>query len=331
MGNDRELQADLVLEGGGVKGLGAAGALIRLLERGYTFPRIAGTSVGALTGALVAAGSDAADLRRMLGRLELSRIPDRSSPGVPLLSEGYSLLTRSGAYEGDYVRDWLDRELRALGAVTFGDLRRDVDEDDVNLGDDQRYKLVVMATDITHGRLLRLPWDYHLFGLAPDDQPVADAVRMSLSIPLYFEPQHLTSAGSGQTSVIVDGAVLSNFAVEIFDRTDGRTPRWPTFGVRLLPDLPAGIEEVFPLLGVPMLPPFDLAMRVMATAFVGHDQTHLNRPGVRERMITVDTSGVGITEFDLSESQQKELIRTGRKAVDHFLAHRSETELTKVR
>ena len=40
-------EADLVLEGGGVKGLGTAGAVIGLLEAGYTFPRVAGTSVGA--------------------------------------------------------------------------------------------------------------------------------------------------------------------------------------------------------------------------------------------------------------------------------------------
>jgi NTE family protein len=36
--------ADLVLEGGGVKGIALAGAVLRLSEAGYVFPRIAGTS-----------------------------------------------------------------------------------------------------------------------------------------------------------------------------------------------------------------------------------------------------------------------------------------------
>jgi NTE family protein len=39
-------QADLVLEGGGVKGLGLVGAVGRLLRQGYSFPRVAGTSAG---------------------------------------------------------------------------------------------------------------------------------------------------------------------------------------------------------------------------------------------------------------------------------------------
>jgi predicted acylesterase/phospholipase RssA len=318
-------QADLVLEGGGVKGLGTVAAVIRLLERGYRFPRIAGTSAGAMVGALAAAGADAARIRNILGRLDLSRIPDRRRPGLPVISEGLALLTRSGAYAGDYLRDWLDRELRALGATTFGDLRRDedADGDDASLRPDQRYKLVVLVTDITHGRLLRLPWDYHLLHLDPDAQSVAEAVRMSMSLPLFFEPQRLTDPVSGEVSLIVDGAVLSNFAVEIFDRTDGVQPRWPTFGIRLLPDLPKGIGEVLPGLGLPLPPPFEVLKKVLITAVVGHDQTQLSRPKVRDRMITVDTSDVGITEFDIAAAEREMLIRNGRDAVDRFLAARS--------
>ena len=47
--------ADLVLEGGGVKGIALVGAISVLEERGYQFRRVAGTSAGAIVGALVAA------------------------------------------------------------------------------------------------------------------------------------------------------------------------------------------------------------------------------------------------------------------------------------
>jgi NTE family protein len=311
--------ADLVLEGGGVKGLGTAGAVMGLLDAGYRFPRVAGTSVGAVAACFAAAGADSARFRDIVGRLDLSRVPDRRVP-LPLISESLTLVGRRGAYAGNWIRTFLLRELGDLGVRTFADLRREDDGDDPALTTpDHRYKLVVMATDVTHGRLLRLPWDYQLFGLDPDDQLVADAVRMSLSIPFYFEPCTLTARGTGEETTIVDGGVLSNFSIEIFDRTDGQQPRWPTFGVRLLPDLPAGLGDLVPFYGGPMLPTVRLLEQVVATALVGRDQTHLDRPGVRERTMTVDTSGTSITEFGIRGRKRADLIERGQATARDFL------------
>jgi predicted acylesterase/phospholipase RssA len=313
-------EADLVLEGGGVKGLGTAGAVMALLDAGYTFPRVAGTSVGAVAAVFAAAGVDVDTYGDILGRLDLRKIPDRRVP-LPLVSESFSLFARRGAYAGDWIHAWLTRELEALGVRTFADLRREDAGDDPALADERHhYRLVVMATDVTHGRLLRLPWDYHLFDLDPDEQLVADAVRMSLSIPFYFEPRKLTNATTRSTATIVDGGVLSNFAIEIFDRTDGRESRWPTIGIRLLPDLPQDLGDLVPFYGLPMLPAVRLLEQVVATALVGRDQTHLERPGVRERTMTVDTRGTSITEFDISPTERRELIERGQEAARLFLA-----------
>jgi NTE family protein len=316
-------RADLVLEGGGVKGLGTAGAVMALLDAGWTFQRVAGTSVGALAAAFAAAGADAAVFRDVLGRLDLRRIPDRRVP-LPLVSEGVSLTLGHGAYAGDWIHRWLARELEGLGVRTFADLRRDDPGDDPALTTpEHRYRLVVMATDVTNGRLLRLPWDYPKFGLPPDEQSVADAVRMSLSIPFYFDSCTLTDQATGDEATIVDGGVLSNFAIEIFDRTDGLPSRWPTFGVRLLPDLPAGLGDLVPFFGLPMFPAVRLLEKVVATALVGRDQTHLDRPGVRERTMTVNTSGTAITEFDIGPGERRELIDRGREAAREFLRNRA--------
>ncbi|MCW2703385.1 MAG: Patatin [Blastococcus sp.] len=316
--------ADLVLEGGGVKGLGTAGAVMGLLDAGWTFPRVAGTSVGALAAAFAAAGADSATFGDVLRRLDLRRIPDRRVP-LPLISEGVSLFVGRGAYAGDWIHQWLTRELEGLGVRTFADLRRDDPGADPALSTpDHRYKLVVMATDVTNGRLLRLPWDYPRFGLDPDEQLVADAVRMSLSIPFYFEPRTLRNPVTGDEATIVDGGVLSNFAIEIFDRTDGLEPRWPTFGVRLLPDLPAGLGDLVPFFGLPMFPPVRLLEQVVATALVGRDQTHLERPGVRERTMAVDTRGTSITEFGIGAEKRRALIGRGRQAAREFLRSREQ-------
>ncbi len=312
-------EADLVLEGGGVKGLGTAGAVMGLLDAGYRFSRVAGTSVGAVAACFAAAGADSAGFRDVLSRFDLSKVPDRRVP-LPLISESFSLVALRGAYAGDWIRSFLLRELGELGVRTFGDLRRDDPGDDRAMArPDHRYKLVVMATDVTNGRLLRLPWDYARFGLDPDDQLDADAVRMSLSIPFYFEPRTLKNPATGDTATIVDGGVLSNFAIEIFDRTDDREPRWPTFGIRLLPDLPAGLGDLVPFFGLPMFPAVRLLEQVVATALVGRDQTHLDRPGVRERTMTVDTRGTAITEFGIGPAERAELIDRGGVAAAAFL------------
>jgi NTE family protein len=52
---DAQRKADLVLEGGGVKGIGLLGAVLVLADAGYSFPRVAGTSAGAIVASLVAA------------------------------------------------------------------------------------------------------------------------------------------------------------------------------------------------------------------------------------------------------------------------------------
>ncbi|MBW3652885.1 MAG: patatin-like phospholipase family protein [Actinobacteria bacterium] len=312
--------ADLVLEGGGMKGIGLGGAIGALMRAGYRFERVAGTSAGAIAGALVAAGVSERELADAMARLRYERVPDRGLPKIPLLSEGISLLHDGGAYEGDYIHRFVRDELAALGVRTFGDLRRSDPGADANLPPERSYALVVMATDITHGRLLRLPWDYALLGLDPDEQLVADAVRASISIPLYFDPVVVRDGETGERVTLVDGGVLSNYPIEIFDRTDLRPPRWPTLGVKVVPELSAGQRGLFPGIALPALPPVRLLEQVVATAIAGHDQSYLERPCVRRRTIAVDTRAVGIVEFDASARQRAMLIANGAAAAQAFLA-----------
>jgi NTE family protein len=316
--------ADLVLEGGGVKGLGLVGAVGRLMRAGYSFPRVAGTSAGSILAAFVAAGMSADELADVMDRLEYPRVPDRGPPGLAGVSEAASLLRGGGAYEGDYLRDFVYKELEKRGVTTFRDLRRTDRQADKNLKPYQRYKLVVMVTDITRGRLLRLPWDYRRLHLKPDEQLVADAVRASSSIPFYFDPVTVRDGESGEETTLVDGGVLSNFPIEVFDRTDGAEPRWPTLGVKIIPELPVASAQLFPdiaMLAAPVLhlPLVRLAERVVATAIVGNDQSYLERPCVRRRAIQVDTSAVGIVEFDAPKEKRDAVVAKGDKAAARFL------------
>ena len=287
-------KADLVLEGGGVKGLGLVGAVLHLMREGYTFPRVAGTSAGSIVAAFLAAGAKADELAAIMDRLDYARVPDRAGP--PGVGESLGLVRHSGAHPGNYIHGFVRDELERLGVRTFADLKRRT--------------LVVTATDITRGRLLRLPWDYESLGLDPDEQPVADAVRASISIPLFFEPVTLGDR------TLVDGGVLSNFPIAIFDAPK---PRWPTFGVKVIPDQPDANTLFFPGLSLPRLPPVRLLERVVTTAILGHDQTYLDQPCVRRRAIQVDTSAAGVVEFGCGEDTRAALVANGERAAREFL------------
>ena len=309
--------ADVVLAGGGVKGIAHVGVLSVLHEHGYRFERAAGTSAGAIAAALVAARMSPARMHELLGQLDYRAFRDRSGRDkIPLLGPGLSLALEDGIYEGDYLRDWLRKELAALGVETFGDLRRE----DPDSSRERNYRLVVMVADITRGELVRLPWDYEdRYGLDPDRQPVVDAVRASMSIPFFFEPVR-QKAADGSVSTLVDGGVLTNFPIGTFDRTDDRAPRWPTFGITLIPPLPIGNARLFPGLGLMRRGPLHLLECLLTTMMVGHDQADLRKPWVAARSIAVDTERVNVVDFDIEPAAQRTLYDNGRAAAERFMA-----------
>ena len=320
MAQTSALTADLVLEGGGVLGIGHVGALSELEGAGYSFARVAGTSAGSVVGALVAAGMRASRLAEIMTTLDYRRFTDRSLlDHVPLGGPLLSLLVDNGVYEGDELREWLGNLLvEECGVETFADLA--LDDQDASLTPERRFRLVVTATDVTRGDLVHLPWDYErTYGLEPSRQRVVDAVRASMSIPFFYEPVTVTGTG-GVTSTLVDGGVLSNFPIDIFDRTDGRRPRWPTFGVKLLPVLPMDAAELLPIAGLFKHGPVAFAASLAMTTIVGRDQAHLAQPWVKVRTMQVDTAGVNPVDFGLSDAQAAALFENGRAAATRFLA-----------
>lgn len=314
------LAADLVLEGGGVLGIGHVGAISVLESAGYSFPRVAGTSAGSIVGALVAAGMPAPRITEIMTTLDYRRFADRSLlDRIPLSGPLLSLLLDDGVFEGDHLREWLGNLLvDECGVETFADLALDDHESD--LPPERRFRLVVTATDITRGELVHFPWDYQrVYGLEPGRQRVVDAVRASMSIPFFYEPVTVTSS-DGTVSTLVDGGVLSNFPIDIFDRTDGRRPRWPTFGVKLIPVLPMDAARLVPIAALFRHGPVAFAGNLAMTTIVGRDQAHLAKPWVKVRTMQVDSAGVNPIDFGLSPQQARALFDNGQTAATRFLA-----------
>ena len=309
---------DLVFEGGGVKGIGLAGSLAVLEERGFIPQNVAGPSAGAITAALLAAGYRGDELRDIVMELDFRQFQDKAwEDKVPLIERSLSLLLDLGVYEGDRFLEWMRDRLAAKGVHTFADLVREGEEDPR-----WRYDLQVIASDVTKHRLLVLPRDARELGIKPDELDVALAVRMSMSIPIFFEPVRVENKETGETHVIVDGGMLSNFPVWLFDCNDVEPPEWPTFGLLLVEPKPK-VQVGARLPKAEAIPdgPRGLLAYVKAlaqTMMEAHDRLYVEGADFA-RTIPIPTLGVSTTAFDLSPERKLALYDSGRFAAQEFL------------
>jgi NTE family protein len=308
------VRADLVLEGGGAKAAALAGAVAGLADRGVEVARVAGTSAGAIVAALLAAGMPPEQLDQRLRGLDLDElVPPGPLEGLDRIgtrTRGLDVLLELGLHDQEPLRTWLRGQLHELGVDTFRDLRDEPDEEGRIEG---RSRLGVAVTDLTRGRQVLLPWAYRDYGLDPDEQLVVDAVAAASAIPLIFEPARLPVPGADEPAVIVDGGLLSNLPLDVFDRHDDRPSRWPTIGVRLTSRPDATGRAVGPVDGA-----IEYLRALTAAAVAGWDQRHLDDPQVAARTVVVATTGVPAVRFDADAATRTELSDRGRDAAHRW-------------
>jgi NTE family protein len=309
----RHCIVDLVMEGGGVRGIALVGALAVLEDRGYRWANLAGTSAGAIVAALAAAGYTAVELKRIVGNLDFRNFLDSSPRWLPPYTRAaWNLLAHWGVYKGDVFLRWMRETLAVKGVHTFGDLRRGI----ADRG--QNYPLRVVASDVTRGMMVVLPDDARHYDIDPDALGVAEAVRMSISIPFLFRPVtlHMHTGNPGAETLesyyIVDGALLSNFPVRLFDGA-GMDER-PTFGLRLAGRRAGHRANQY---NVRSLVTYVLAMG--DTAMSAADLYYLDTHNYM-RTIEIDNLGIAATGFELSQSDREALYMAGTAAARDFLA-----------
>lgn len=298
---------DLVLEGGGVRGIGIAGAYRSLEKAGYTFHRIAGTSAGSLMAAMIAAGYTSDELTAVLDTIDYRKFADQGViDQFGIAGRSLSLLFEKGVYEGRYIRELMLELLEKKGIRTFGDLKLTQPEsDDIK----DAYKLVIIVTDVTRAKLVRLPWDYHEYGLDPDTQLVADAVRASTAIPFYYEPARLGK------SFMIDGSLSANFPIWLFENESHHHLSRPTIGIKSsAKETSPKLEHLEPITGA-----YSYAFAVLGMVVSGQDQIHLNNPCTVARTIFIDSEDISGTNFAITKEQRHLLYQNGVAAADKFL------------
>lgn len=311
-GNIKPQFADAVLEGGGVRGIAHVGALAVAEEKGYQWRNVAGTSAGAFVAALMAADYTAPELYTIMSGLDFSRFARDRGFNWFFLKEAFNLLTRCGIHSGSYIEVFMSEHLGAKKKYKFGDLVIPGRENEPK-NSPFRYRLTVIASDITSGCMLRLPQDALQYGIDPDDLNIALAVRMSASIPFFFMPIN-QQAKDGGTYRIVDGGLLSNFPVSLFDVPT--EPRHPTFGFHLVDSLPTSADPwpVNPTDNV-----VQVSQALLNTMLKAHDRLYMD-DHTFVRTIVIPVNGISGTSFNLSKADADMLYQNGRTAAEQFFS-----------
>ncbi|MGV2938265.1 patatin-like phospholipase family protein [Mesobacillus sp. LC4] len=285
---------DGVFSGGGIKGLALVGACAAIEERGFRFKRVAGTSAGSLIAGLLAAGYTSDEMAGILDDLDLKKFLDSRKTIFPsALTKWLFVYWRLGLYKGDELECWIAEKLASRGLRTFGDLAPDA--------------LRIIASDLTNGRLLILPDDLPKYGVDPRTFPVARAIRMSCSLPFFFEPVKLRDRVG--VNIVVDGGVLSNFPMWLFDKDNVKKVR-PVLGVKLSQNLiQQPTNKIKNALNM-----FEALFETMKDA---HDSRYISRKH-EKNIIFVPTEGNLTTEFQLSDEKKQELIDLGKTSAEKF-------------
>lgn len=327
MGIDYKFR-NLVFEGGGVKGIAYVGALEVLTEKGILgqILRVGGTSAGAINAVLIGLNFSPEETREILWNLDFNNFMDES---WGIVRDTDRLVEQFGWYKGDFFRNWIAGLIRTKtgnSESTFSDIEA--------MKETHKFKsMYFMGTNLST-RFSEIFSAEHTPRMC-----VADAVRISMSIPLFFAAKR-----SSRGDVYVDGGVLDNYPIKLFDRIK-YTKNY------LLPDYYQGINKSLgdkpreisqyvynkETLGFRLdskdeisvfrdhaEPPhhkvdnfFDYAWALVESILESQQSGHLHNDDWA-RTIYIDSLGVGTTEFDLSDEKKDDLVASGKTGAAQY-------------
>jgi len=329
---------NLVLEGGGIRGIAYGGALQELENRGVLagLVRVGGTSAGAIQAALLAVGYSAQEIIDVVNATPVQRLND----GRFLFFGGtHRLVKQYGWYRGDEFSEYLS-ELVARKTqrphLTLGELHT------LALAQPGRYRdLYTTGTNLTTQRTQVFSHE------TTPTMRVADAVRISMSIPLYFRAVLLDGQNNvitgppapGQpVQVLVDGGLLANYPLDLFDKprylpaslaataspdARGNVRNPETLGLRL--DRAEQIACDTTATGRQQLAPYavtDFNSYVGALYTVALENLNPVAAADWQRTISINFLGFSPKIKRISSTQKQQLMASGRAGVQAFFLNR---------
>jgi NTE family protein len=206
---------NLALEGGGMKGLAYSGAFEVLDSIGITqhIERVAGTSSGAMNGMLISIGYSGKEITHLN---LIKNFGKYSQVGIPILSGLIRFYRTYGYYKTDRFMVDLAQAMRYKGIspdITFIELHK------LRSSNPKIKDLYIAGANLTDQKL-----EVFSHRTYPN-MKIIDAVKISISIPLYYEAIFMQPNGSivhkkeanQNTKVMTDGGVIDNYPFHIFD------------------------------------------------------------------------------------------------------------------
>ena len=298
---------NLVFEGAGVRGIACAGAIKTLENKNLmdSIQKVGGTSAGAITAMLVSLGYNSTEIGQIICQTKLNKFND----GKYLFVGGiYRLNKRFGWCRAKRFDKWLSKIIEDKTAnpnITFKELS------------ERNFKeLYVTATCLNKQKEV-------IFGKEQyPNMKVKDAVKISMSIPLYFEAVFIDSIGTihpkpkrdDHLDIVVDGGITSNFPIFLFDTIiDGKRIENPhTLGFKI--DREEQIEQDR-LKGT--IAPIEISrFNDYVSALYNYVMESLNRTDFteqyRKRTVSISSKGISPKIKRLSSEQKSSLIKSGQ-------------------
>ena len=304
---------NLVFEGAGIRGLAYAGALESLEEQNLIpqIEKVGGTSAGAITAMMIALGYNSEDLALILSETKFHKFNDGRFfffGGIHRIRKNY------GWYRGNKFLKWVENLIEQKTNnkdITFQELHQRGFKD-----------LYVVGTCLTQQKMLTFS------RITYPNMKVKDAIRISMSIPLYFQAVFIDQEGNvfskqnknQNLDVVVDGGIIGNFPIEIFDSIqvddnglEHRIPNPHTLGIRI--DSKEQIEHDH--ISKELIPLKINNLKDYINAFYLFTLENLNRntltPEDWKRSISISSEGIGPKIKRLSAKQRQTLLNSGAK------------------
>jgi len=305
---ESEKKTALILKGGGVKGLALVGSISVLSEYGYKFDAYVGTSAGAIVAGLLAVGTTPKELENILRRTTFKSFQD----GKWFLRP-WTLLFGRYLHPGKEFEDWLEREIKY-------NYKKNTDFSGIPLMKnlilhDKTRRLTVFAAQKVVGEV-----KYDSNG-DNKDTLMTDAIRYSMSIPIFFKPK---------TDGIYDGGLLQNFPAE---RWLNDNPDFDFIGVYLDDDAAnsnsttRGFKRVYEIIqGGVIKYIFEFFMKGVISNVSSIITNRNYVPFINEKrkeVVLIDPSPIGTTDFDLSQKEAEFLVLQGKASTLKHLFDRN--------